>query len=37
MSAIRPAPVRPGPEHEVAIRLDHVRVSTWDFTDRMTK
>ena len=24
-------------EHEVAIRLDHMRVSTWDFTGRMTK
>jgi hypothetical protein len=24
-------------EHEVAIRLDHLRVSTWDFTERMTR
>lgn len=24
-------------EHEVAIRLDDLRVSTWDFTDRMMK
>lgn len=24
-------------EHEVAIRLDRMRVSTWDFTGRMTK
>ena len=24
-------------QHEVAIRLDHMRVSTWDFTDRMKK
>jgi len=24
-------------EHEVAIRLDPMRVSTWDFTKRMTK
>jgi len=24
-------------EHEVAIRLDHMRVSTWDFTERMTR
>ena len=23
-------------ENEVAIRLDHMRVSTWDFTERMT-
>jgi hypothetical protein len=23
-------------EHEVAIRLDQMRVSTWDFTERMT-